>query len=299
KLLFSADWVDTIAWRIVASHDMFRTIRSFDWPSITTWDDLEHVIGNLASQQERGEAFEEFCFAYLHLHKDFYQATQVWRFRDVPDDVLTRLGCSSRQDAGIDGILLHYDGTLTAYQAKFRVDRSDIPSQRELSTFYMVSDRVDFRLIISNVDDLPRVARERKSHGQLLIDDLLKLDASFFDLLAEYVCHQRKQPEPPLQPRPFQEEAIESVVHGFAEHLRGQAILPCGAGKTLIGKWVADRLQAQRILVMVPSLALIKQTLEEWYRVRGKGFRYLCVCSDESVAALHTLDSWEADPSDL
>ena len=49
---------------------------------------------------------------------------------------------------------------------------------------------------------------------------------------------------------------------------------------------------------MVPSLALIKQTLEEWYKVRGPGFRYICICSDQSVALLHSEDGWEADPSD-
>lgn len=49
---------------------------------------------------------------------------------------------------------------------------------------------------------------------------------------------------------------------------------------------------------MVPSLALIKQTLEEWYKVRGPGFRYICICSDQSVASMHSADGWEADPSD-
>jgi superfamily II DNA or RNA helicase len=49
---------------------------------------------------------------------------------------------------------------------------------------------------------------------------------------------------------------------------------------------------------MVPSLALIKQTLEEWYKVRGPGFRYICLCSDQSVALLHSEDGWESDPSD-
>jgi superfamily II DNA or RNA helicase len=277
---------------------MFTILRRFDWSDIKSWDALEKAIGGLLAEQDRGEAFEEFSAALLELHKDYYQATKIWRFRDVPDEILERLRCSSRQDVGIDGMILHYDDTLTAYQSKFRLDRSDIPSQRELSTFYMVSDRADFRLIIANVEDLPRVVRERKAHGQYLVDSLLNLSEEFFASLQEYVFHDRPKVGPPLKPRPFQLEAIDAVIEGFGEHPRGQAILPCGSGKTLIGKWIADRLGAKQILIMVPSLALIKQTLEEWCKVRGPGFRYICICSDQSVALLHREDGWEADPSD-
>ena len=277
---------------------MFPILRRFDWSEIKSWDALEKAIGGLPTQQDRGEAFEEFSAALLELHKDYYQATKIWRFRDVPDEILERLGCSNRQDVGIDGMILHYDDTLTAYQSKFRLDRSDIPSQRELSTFYMVSDRADFRLIIANVEDLPRVVQERKAHGQYLVDSLLNLPEEFFVSLQEYIFHDRPKVGPPLEPRPFQLQSIDAVIEGFRKHPRGQAILPCGSGKTLIGKWIADRLGAKQILVMVPSLALIKQTLEEWYKVRGPGFRYICICSDQSVASLHSEDGWEADPSD-
>lgn len=195
-------------------------------------------------------------------------------------------------------MILHYDDTLTAYQSKFRLDRSDIPSQRELSTFYMVSDRADFRLIIANVEDLPRVVRERKAQGQYLVDSLLNLSEDFFASLQEYVFHEKPKVGPPLEPRPFQLQAIDAVIEGLRGHPRGQAILPCGSGKTLIGKWIADRLGAKQILIMVPSLALIKQTLEEWYKARGPGFRYICICSDQSVASFHREDGWEVDSSD-
>jgi len=277
---------------------MLPLLRRFDWSEIRSWATLEKAIGGLPTQQDRGEAFEEFSAALLELHKDYYQATKIWRLRDVPDEILERLGCSSRQDVGIDGIILHYDDTLTAYQSKFRLDRFDIPSQRELSTFYMVSDRADFRLIIANVEDLPRVVRERKAHGQYLVDSLLNLPEDFFASLQEYVFHKTPKLGPSLEPRPFQMQAIDAVIEGFRRHPRGQAILPCGSGKTLIGKWIADRLGAKQILILVPSLALIKQTLEEWYKVRGPGFRYICICSDQSVALLHSADGWEADPSD-
>lgn len=59
---------------------MFPFLCKFDWGKIKSWDTLEKAIGQLPSQQDRGEAFEEFSAAFLELHKDYYQATKVWRF---------------------------------------------------------------------------------------------------------------------------------------------------------------------------------------------------------------------------
>ncbi len=170
--------------------------------------------------------------------------------------------------------MLHEDETMTAYQAKFRIDRSSTPSQREVSTFYMVSDRADYRLIISNVDDLPVVVKERKDHGQILVDKLLELDGEFFSQLADLTRGTSAPGRPTLAPRPYQTEALTSIVAGLNTSGRGQAILACGAGKTLIGKWVCDRLACDTALIMVPSLALIRQTIGEWHHANTKPFRY-------------------------
>ena len=278
---------------------MYPALRNINWTRVRSWDDLENGIISLPTEQARGEAFEEFCQAFLTLQKDFYQAQQVWRFSEVPSQILQKLGCSTHQDEGIDGILLHHDGTLTAYQAKFRSNRADTPSQRELSTFYMVSDRADYRLIISNVEDLPRAARARKDHGQVLIEELLDLEESFFKQLQEFISIGHLPKAPPPIPRPYQVQAIIAITEGLSGHHRGQAILACGAGKTFIGKWVVDRLRCKRILVMVPSLALVRQTLGEWHRAETQAFRYICICSDESVDTLAESDEWVVHRSDL
>ena len=74
---------------------MFPILRRFDWSEIKSWDALEKAIGGLPTQQDRGEAFEEFSAALLEIHKDYYQATKIWRFCNVPDEILERLGCSN------------------------------------------------------------------------------------------------------------------------------------------------------------------------------------------------------------
>ncbi len=60
--------------------------------------------------------------------------------------------------------------------------------------------------------------------------------------------------------------------------------MACGTGKTLAAMWVAERLDARRTLILVPSLSLLAQTLREWSANATKPFDYLAVCSDETVA---------------
>jgi predicted helicase len=65
--------------------------------------------------------------------------------------------------------------------------------------------------------------------------------------------------------------------------------MPCGTGKSLAAYWIAEALKAKTILVAVPSLALIRQSLTDWTReflARGVRPDWLCVCSDETVGNL-------------
>jgi predicted helicase len=66
-------------------------------------------------------------------------------------------------------------------------------------------------------------------------------------------------------------------------------IMPCGTGKSLTAFWIARRLRARSILVAVPSLALIRQSLTDWTReflAHGEVPDWLCVCSDETTGRL-------------
>ena len=65
--------------------------------------------------------------------------------------------------------------------------------------------------------------------------------------------------------------------------------MPCGTGKSLAAFWIAQALEAQTIVVAVPSLALIRQSVADWAReflAHGKEPDWICVCSDETVGNL-------------
>lgn len=85
------------------------------------------------------------------------------------------------------------------------------------------------------------------------------------------------------KPKDHQMEAISDILEGFATAERGQCIMPCGTGKTLVGLWTAERLGAELILVTAPTLALVKQLSETWAANASAPFAALAVCSDESV----------------
>jgi superfamily II DNA or RNA helicase len=73
-------------------------------------------------------------------------------------------------------------------------------------------------------------------------------------------------------------------MRGFKRFDRGQAIMPCGTGKTLIAMWVSQRLSARLTLVVVPSLDLLAQTRREW-KTHGTTISDLVVCSDNTIAS--------------
>ena len=62
--------------------------------------------------------------------------------------------------------------------------------------------------------------------------------------------------------------------------------MPCGTGKSLTAFWIAQKLKSKSILVAVPSLALLQQTLKVWTReflLNNIEPDWLCVCSDDTV----------------
>jgi superfamily II DNA or RNA helicase len=94
-------------------------------------------------------------------------------------------------------------------------------------------------------------------------------------------------PVPLRSLRPHQVEAVDAVVRALAPAtgprpaggLRASMVAACGTGKTLIAAHVGRRLAAHgRVLVLVPTLDLLEQTVTAWRRA-GHGGRMLAVCS--------------------
>lgn len=239
----------------------------------------------------RGRQFEVLCQWYLKNAPEYRnKLKQIWLWRDWPD----RWG----PDAGIDLIAETHEGELWAIQAKaydpiYSIKKSDV------DTFLSESSRPQFayRLLIATTDGIGENAyrtlvSQEKPVGLALRSHLAATEVEWpldFDSLLQARPH-------PKTPRLHQQEAIDAVQLGFADAERGQLIMACGTGKTLVALWIAEALKSHRTLVLVPSLTLLSQTLREWTANSKDPFDYLAVCSDDTVANGHdAMVSWTAD----
>ena len=86
---------------------------------------------------------------------------------------------------------------------------------------------------------------------------------------------------PARQPWPHQLEAVAAVIGALDVGGRCQVSMATASGKTHVAVWSASSLGVERVLVLVPSLALIAQTADVWSTDAHWGAaRRLAVCSD-------------------
>jgi predicted helicase len=253
----------------------------WSWRTLGGVGKLSGLIESLSPDPgRRGRQFE-FVSRWFFENDPLYQAElqKIWLWRDWPG----RWGA----DAGIDLVGETHDGRLWAIQAKAYDSRYPI-KKADVDTFLSESARPQFayRLIIATTNEIGATARRTLDAqgipvGLLLLADLEKAavdwPASPDDL----------HPRRPLPKRPFPHcrEAVTAVCKGFEEVDRGQLVMACGTGKTLVGLWTAERLGCERTVVLVPSLSLLAQTMLQWTSNAARPFEVLAVCSDQTVAS--------------
>ncbi len=228
---------------------------------------------------KRGKQFEHVCKWYL-LNDPEYKALikRVWLWNEWTG--------SWGVDAGIDLVAETVTGDLwaiqsKAYDAKYSITKADV------DTFLSESSRkeISYRLLIATTDKLGKTARrtinaQEKDVGKCLLSDLAASDVQWND----NPLNSKPSPPPePATPHDYQQDAIEAVVSGFENADRGQLIMACGTGKTLTSLFITEALKAQRVLVLVPSLSLLKQTMLSWRRGNVLPFESRVVCSDDTV----------------
>lgn len=88
-----------------------------------------------------------------------------------------------------------------------------------------------------------------------------------------------------LVPRDYQVEAVNKICDALKDdHSRTTVVMACGTGKTLVALWCIERLNVKRIIIFMPSLALIKQTMESWAQsTKIKQFAFMAFCSDKNL----------------
>ncbi len=100
-------------------------------------------------------------------------------------------------------------------------------------------------------------------------------------------------------PRPLfdhQVPAVADAVNGLAHTTRGQVIMACGTGKTVVAQRIAEALagtDADTVLVLFPNLGLLAQNARAWATYREVEFTALALCSEQQVGRGKARDSDE------
>ena len=250
-----------------------------------------------ADKNIRGDQFEK-KFALWFLKTDPKWSSQiegVWGWDDYPKR--SEWGT----DCGVDIILHHTNGERWAVQAKcFSPD--NYLNKDELNSFIAESsdERFQGKLLISSTNKIgPNADRLLKRHKvvRILLKDLRDADINYPSSIKNLY---RGSPVKKYDPKPHQKEAINDVLEKLKKVNKGQVIMACGTGKSLTSLWINEKLNANHTLVLVPSLGLLRQILKTWTTHKNHIFKWLCVCSDSTVAKKKkNQDEWITNTSDL
>lgn len=257
------------------------------------------------SQHEKGTKFEKIMKAYLQTdpnYKDTFKKVWLWNEFPANKDF-------GGKDTGIDLVALTIDGDYWAiqckcYQENALIDKNSVDSFLSTSsrTFADVETykRTSFshRLWISTTNNWGTNAQEaiKNQNPPVSRINLYDLEQAPVDweklengLFGEQARIKRKSP------RQHQLDAINSTHEYFQNPIanRGKLIMACGTGKTFTSLKIAENETKEKglILFLVPSIALLGQTLREWTAEASQSINAICICSDSGVSQKKYEDS--------
>jgi superfamily II DNA or RNA helicase len=264
--------------------------------STSDWDTFFNHANSL-TKHEKGELFEKLTELVL-LTKPAYKTRykNVWLLRDGIDSNLKSKLNLPNADEGIDLIAETHFGTYCSIQCKFK-GSNESPTRKDIATFLDLSRNhckniTEQILAHTGTNGIKKTALLPDSFTQIGLDFWSQLNEEDWSAIQLHIKG-TKITAVKRKPREHQREAIETSKNHFLKKLntRGKLLMPCGTGKSLTAFWINQALGSKSTIVAVPSLALIKQSLEDWTKEMllsnpNELPDWSCICSDESTGQL-------------
>ena len=251
---------------------------------------LETLRSEAGGPADTGRRFERLMRRAFETHQEYgpERFEHVWLWSDWPDR--TALGYGG--DIGIDLVAKQtpaYGGGLCAIQCKNYAEDHNVPT-KGVDSFLAASGAQHFsERILVVTSDLERAGWTKVTNafprceviGPAHLDSWQAPWREYLDRPDEFTFDTTNR----HKPRADQRKALDAVAKGYLEHNTGRLVMPCGTGKSLVAMWAAEENAGVggTVLYLVPSIALMGQTMREWARNRNISHTYLGICSDRTV----------------
>lgn len=254
------------------------------------------------SERDKGYRFERLMQAYLKttaLYANLFE--EVWLWTEFPFH--DQFG---GKDTGIDLVARTVEGEYWAIQCKCYAANAFI-NKPDVDTFLSTSGKrfetesgmTGFvqRLWISTTNKWNSTAEQTIRNQQPPVTRLNLIDLENDDVdwnsLEQGIFGAASRAKP-FAIREHQQQAIDQTheyfkidkATGQPAHTRGKLIMACGTGKTFTSLRIAENETAGRglVLFLVPSIALLGQTLRSWLQQAQEPMMAICICSDPQVS---------------
>ncbi len=257
---------------------------------------LEKYREESLSQRQKGNKFEQLIKNYLQTDPLYAnQFEKIWLWNEFP--ARTELG---GVDTGIDLVAQLYNGDYWAIQCKFFAEGTTI-DKPAIDSFLATSGRefIDANLQRNKFVTRLWVDTTGKEFGKNAEEVVKNLTIPFqrislYQLINAPIDWEKldkgmKGEEARITKKilfEHQNFALQKTNEYLKTNDRGKLIMACGTGKTFTSLKIAENETNKKglILFLVPSIALLGQTLREWSAESETKINAICICSDANVS---------------
>ena len=280
---------------------------------MTTIDEiLSHLRANALTEKEKGTKFEHLMRSWLRTDPRYSdQLKKVWLWDEFP--ARDQIG---EGDTGIDLVAKTIDGDYWAIQCKCYKEEAKINKQM-VDSFITTSGRtfttddtgetpiafahrlwIDTTTAVWSSNAEAAIQNQQPPVSRITLYDLRESPVDWDKLLQGVEGDGARTSQKKL--RPHQSEALAAAHTYYTEHDRGQMIMACGTGKTFTSLRLIEQETAGRglILFLVPSIALLGQSLNDWYFDAQEPIQSICICSDSRATRNRRRQADDLDVTD-